>query len=59
MQPGDTVLITSESDDQGSTGTLRYKDSVFLRVLREFWVVVFADGHEGAYEEWELRVVEA
>jgi len=31
---------------------------IFLRREIRYWIVTFEDGHEGAYEEDELRIAE-
>ena len=59
MTAGDTVLILTDDEPPNTTGVLRTKTRIVLgRRTREYWVVRFEDGHEGAYEEDELQVVE-
>lgn len=57
MKEGDIVLVTAEGDDQGSLGMLRMQRELILLRPRRFWIVRFDDGHESAYEEWEMRVI--
>ncbi len=60
MQEGDTVQIVADTEDAGKLGTIRGEAEIAIgRRVRVFKIVRFADGHEGAYEVGELRVVEA
>jgi hypothetical protein len=60
MKPGDTVIVTADTEDNGCQGVVRGDASIAIgRRVYEYWIVTFSDGHEGAYEERELRVVEA
>jgi hypothetical protein len=59
MRDGDTVLILGDTEDSGAEGVLRGQAEIAIGGrVRRFRVVRFADGHEGAYEDFELRVVE-
>jgi hypothetical protein len=59
MQEGDTVQVLAETSDRDAIGVLRGKANIDIgRRMYEYLIVRFADGHEGAYEERELRVIE-
>lgn len=58
MIDGDTVLILGDTEDEGKTGVLRGEAAITIGArVRTFLIVHFKDGHEGAYEAFELRVV--
>jgi hypothetical protein len=60
MRDGDTVEITTDTEDSGKRGVLRGQATIEIgRRVDTYRIVTFPDGHEGAYEEHELRVVEA
>lgn len=59
MTDGDTVVVLGDTEDEGAMGVVRGQAEIAIgRRVRRFRIVVFADGHEGAYEDSELRVVE-
>lgn len=59
MKDGDTVRIVADTEDSGATGVLRGEAKIAIGArVRLFKIVRFSDGHEGAYEEYELRMVE-
>lgn len=57
IEVGDRVIVV-EHPELGS-GTVRTTAELPIGLRKRLWfVVVFADGHEGAYEVFELRVVD-
>lgn len=57
VQIGDRVIVV-EHPELG-TGTVRTTAELAIGRRHRLWyVVVFADGHEGAYEANELQVVD-
>jgi hypothetical protein len=59
MQEGDSVRVLADTSDKDAIGVLRGRAKIDIgRRMYEYLIVRFADGHEGAYEERELQVVE-
>jgi hypothetical protein len=61
MKEGDSVLVIADTEDQNSVGVIHGTRPIEIQIgarVYPFWVVQFADGHEGAYEERELQIVE-
>lgn len=59
MKPGDTVLIIGDTEDEGAVGVYRTDTEVQIGPrVDTYRIVTFADGHDGAYTDDELRVVD-
>jgi hypothetical protein len=59
MKDGDAVLVVADTEDGGSVGILRGEAEVTVGARTYVYRIVrFEDGHEGAYTDEELQVVE-
>ena len=59
MKDGDTVIVLSDTEDEGARGVLRGQAEIAIGLrVYTYRIVHFPDGHEGAYEDRELVVVE-
>lgn len=59
MKLGDIVLIVSDTEDEGARGVYRGDAEVAIGPrVSTYRIITFADGHDGAYEDRELQVVE-
>lgn len=58
MQIGDTVRVLSATEDKDTIGVIRGAATTEIgQRAKVYRIVQFDDGHEGAYEDWELQVV--
>ena len=59
MKNGDTVIVISDCDDQNAQGVIAGEGKIEIgRRVRVFKIVRFDGRPDGAFEEWELQIVE-
>lgn len=60
MKLGDSVIVVADTEDMNQRGVIRGEASIDIgrEGAMVYQIVRFADGHEGAYEIFELQIVE-